>query len=346
MATKTLTTQRYAPDLACGASRELQKLKQQLLSGNAELKSLRQKTSELGHLRRQLLRQTQIPVRAAASVDITQDISGLSSLLSSQLAKQSNRQELQRIRAEFLHIQRELGRMQTALALNRFRIVWVVVGVCWFALLGTKGYRLTLDALATLSPVSMPELPVVDRALGLAHRTIASRPPSRSTPPSIAVDATHNGPSAPASALPWVAAVQSTSGDINALRRAIISQESSGNFRAVNPDSGALGYGQVMPDNLPTWSRDALGHEVSPSEFLNNPNVQIAIVNHKLAEYLQEELAKGVSEDIAIRRAASRWYAGDAYLYDDAKPQVYGEHQYPSVRDYTLSILQKYQTHD
>ncbi|HEY9737560.1 MAG TPA: peptidoglycan DD-metalloendopeptidase family protein [Trichocoleus sp.] len=129
---------------------------------------------------------------------------------------------------------------------------------------------------------------------------------------------------------------------LNALRQAIVGQESGGNFRAINPHSGALGYGQIMPENLPSWSRAALGREVGAAEFLNSPELQIAIINHKLGEYLQEELASGADYDTAIRRVASRWYSGQGHLYDDPTPQFYGAGSYPSIRDYTLSILEKY----
>jgi hypothetical protein len=146
----------------------------------------------------------------------------------------------------------------------------------------------------------------------------------------------------------WAAAVlgiQLPGGDgtsLDALRRAIIGKESGGNFQAVNPHSGALGYGQVMPRNLPSWSRAALGREVSRTEFLNSPDLQIAIINHRLGLYLGEETAKGADHDTAIRRVASRWYSGQAHLYNNTKPQRYGAGHYPSINDYTLDVLAKY----
>jgi hypothetical protein len=145
----------------------------------------------------------------------------------------------------------------------------------------------------------------------------------------------------------WAAAVLGVampSGELDALRRAIIGQESGGNFKAINRDSGALGYGQVMPANLPSWSRAALGREVSRQEFLNSPEIQIAIINHRLGLYLQEETAKGVDHDTAIRKVASRWYSGRAHLYNNTKPQAYGAGRYPSINDYTLAILRKYKS--
>ncbi|MFH7241815.1 MAG: C40 family peptidase [Spirulina sp.] len=129
---------------------------------------------------------------------------------------------------------------------------------------------------------------------------------------------------------------------LDRLRRVIIGHESSGNFRAVNPDSGALGYGQVMPNNLPAWSRAALGREVSRGEFLNSPAIQIAIINHRLGLYLAEELAQGHDQDTAIRRVASRWYSGRPHLYNNTGRQFYGGREYPSIDAYTRSILAKY----
>lgn len=50
--------------------------------------------------------------------------------------------------------------------------------------------------------------------------------------------------------------------DINRLMRALASQESGGNHELINGDSGASGKWQVMPENIPSWSRAALGREL------------------------------------------------------------------------------------
>jgi hypothetical protein len=103
-----------------------------------------------------------------------------------------------------------------------------------------------------------------------------------------------------------------------------------------------MGYGQVMPANLPAWSRAAVGREVSRDEFLNSRDIQIRIINHKLGEYLSEELARGADRDTAIRRVASRWYSGRGDLYANTRPQTYNGRPYPSIDSYTRSILRKY----
>jgi hypothetical protein len=133
------------------------------------------------------------------------------------------------------------------------------------------------------------------------------------------------------------------SSDVVALRRSIIGQESAGNFSAVNPDSGALGYGQVMPENVAPWSKDALGYALTPEEFLAHPDLQLTVLNHKLTQYWEDALiAANGDKDTAVRMVASRWYSGRADWYNSTAPQYYNGTEYPSIQAYTLSILERY----
>ncbi|MBD1858587.1 MULTISPECIES: peptidoglycan DD-metalloendopeptidase family protein, partial [Leptolyngbya] len=128
-----------------------------------------------------------------------------------------------------------------------------------------------------------------------------------------------------------------------ALRDAIMGQESSGDHRAVNRHSGALGLYQIMPDNLPSWSKAAVGREVGRDEFLNDPKLQTKIANHQMATMFRTAMnSSGGNEDIAVRKVASEWYSGQQGLYDDPTPQYYGGGTYPSIREYTQSILSRY----
>ena len=130
--------------------------------------------------------------------------------------------------------------------------------------------------------------------------------------------------------------------NINGLRRAIVGKESGGNFSAVNPDSGALGYGQVMPANVPSWTKEHYGRSLTPKEFLANREAQMAVVNGQIAKIVRQQLAAGYKGGIAIRRAASIWYSGRGDLYDDNRPQFDKGRRYPSIREYTLDILRRY----
>ena len=126
--------------------------------------------------------------------------------------------------------------------------------------------------------------------------------------------------------------------NINRLRQAIIGKESGGSFTVVNPDSGAIGIGQVMPENVGPWTQKHFGRRLTPAQFRKNPQAQMAVVNGQLNEILQQQLNAGYDAATAIRRTASIWYSGRGDLYNDPKPQ----NGYPSIRAYTLDILRRY----
>lgn len=128
------------------------------------------------------------------------------------------------------------------------------------------------------------------------------------------------------------------------IRQAIIGQESGANFRAINRHSGALGYAQIMPENLPSWSREALGYSVSKRDFLARPDLQIAIVDFKLNQYWQKSIvASNGNVAVAIKRVAAWWYSGRPERYTNTAPQYYNGHRYPSIAAYSQSILRRYQ---
>lgn len=133
-----------------------------------------------------------------------------------------------------------------------------------------------------------------------------------------------------------------------ALRRAIIGKESKADFQALNPHSGALGLGQIMPNNLSDWSQELLGYRLSSDEFLRHPELQIKIIDYKLGEYWEKAKADSDGdEDLAVLKVASNWYSGKPNLYKSRVAQSYKGtdgrwHHYPSVAQYSYAILQKY----
>jgi hypothetical protein len=132
--------------------------------------------------------------------------------------------------------------------------------------------------------------------------------------------------------------------ETEALSRAIINQESHANFRAVNPDSGALGYAQILPENLPAWSHEALGYEVTAQEFLADPKLQEKIIQHRINLYWHDALTESAGDkEQAVLRVASRWYSGDANLYTSTRSQSYNGQDYPSIAQYSQLILKKWQ---
>lgn len=131
---------------------------------------------------------------------------------------------------------------------------------------------------------------------------------------------------------------------IRHLRQAIIAQESSGDHHLLNPSgSGALGLGQVMPEELAKWSQEAVGREVSPQEFLNSPGLQIMVIDHKLTEYWQQAIVQANgNQSEAIQRVAAWWYSGNPDKFTDQTPQAWNGDEYPSVATYANQILERF----
>lgn len=86
--------------------------------------------------------------------------------------------------------------------------------------------------------------------------------------------------------------------------------ESGGNYQALGPTvtkgqyagERALGKYQVMPGNLPEWSKAALGVSISPQQFLANPELQERIVADRMSRIYQQY---GNWNDVA-----SVWFTG------------------------------------
>ncbi|MER8846051.1 phage tail length tape measure family protein [Mesorhizobium australicum] len=97
-------------------------------------------------------------------------------------------------------------------------------------------------------------------------------------------------------------------GNMSAYAAAIRSIESagSGGYSALGPvlknGNQALGAYQVMKSNLPSWSQDALGKTLSPSQFLADPGAQDAIFEKQFGKYISKY---GNPQD-----AASAWFTG------------------------------------
>ena len=139
--------------------------------------------------------------------------------------------------------------------------------------------------------------------------------------------------------------VRTLVGEVNLtnLRDAIIGNESGGNPSARNKRTSASGLGQILPSNIPQWSKDVLGREVSYEEFMANPNLQIQIIDGKLKQMLEEQRAAGYSGADLIRRVASQWYSGQPGLLDNRRGQGPQGNE-PSIYTYTTDILQRYQS--
>ncbi len=128
----------------------------------------------------------------------------------------------------------------------------------------------------------------------------------------------------------------SARGDFGSFVRAISGRESGGNYRARNPDSGALGKYQIMPANVAPWSREILGRSVTPNQFYNDPRLQEQIAQGMLRKYYDRYGPEG---------AAVAWYAGPGtaqkYLRQGGRGYDRAQGKYSSISAYALGILKK-----
>jgi len=124
-------------------------------------------------------------------------------------------------------------------------------------------------------------------------------------------------------------------GSFGAFLKAISGQESGGNYGARNRSSGAMGKYQIMPGNLggtrSGWDYEALGRDISSSQFMGSPALQEAIAQYKLRQYYNRYGPWG---------AAVAWYAGPGSV---GKVGRYDRSQgsYPSIRQYADSIMRR-----
>lgn len=100
----------------------------------------------------------------------------------------------------------------------------------------------------------------------------------------------------------------------------MIESAGSGGYSALGPllKSGdqALGAYQVMKSNLPSWSTEAFGKAMSPSQFLSNPAAQDTIFQQQFGKLLDKY---GNSND-----AASAWFTGGPLSKGAGKSDVLG----------------------
>lgn len=122
------------------------------------------------------------------------------------------------------------------------------------------------------------------------------------------------------------------SGDLGKLINAIRAKESGGSYSARNRHSGALGAYQIMPGNIASWSKAALGYSISTSQFLNSPQLQDAIAKHRLGMYFRKYGAAG---------AALAWYAGEGALKYSEATRNRSQGPYPSMNSYVRDILRR-----
>ena len=116
-------------------------------------------------------------------------------------------------------------------------------------------------------------------------------------------------------------------GSAGSYRDAIASIESrgSGDYSAIGPvtKSGDRAYGryQVMGNNIPEWTKAALGKSMTPEQFLADQSAQNAVFDHRFGMYVQK-----YGEEAAARA----WFGGEGAIKKPNAKDVLGT----TVNDY------------
>jgi hypothetical protein len=223
----------------------------------------------------------------------------------------------------------------------------VLVGVLWW-LVGRQdsGLRATADKVKTLPSTVSVQPNVAPSNGGTAAAPAASMPsvlplPSTAAIPTGSPSSIREYPSYGIVLKPRPLPLDKVTEQIlNGLMSSIISQESGGNPNLQHPISKAIGLGQVLPSNIPTWTQEAFGQELTVEQFKNSPDGQFYTIRYKLFEYYRRAIAASSGDlYLAVRRVGAQWYSGQADLYESTKPVATG----PTVRDYTLQVLSRFQ---
>lgn len=126
--------------------------------------------------------------------------------------------------------------------------------------------------------------------------------------------------------------------DENARRQAAVAGiESGGKYNLTGPViktgayAGDKAYGkyQVMGKNIPEWTKAALGKEMTPEEFLANPQAQDAVFNHKFGQ---------LSDKYGPVGASKAWFAGEGGMVDPNRKDQLGT----SVQSYANQFAKSY----
>lgn len=119
---------------------------------------------------------------------------------------------------------------------------------------------------------------------------------------------------------------------IDRASRATASIESGGAYDKLGPmTKGDRAYGkyQIMGNNVGPWSKQYLGQEMTPDQFLANPDAQEALYKAKFGEYLQKYGPEG---------AAKAWFAGEKGMKNPNAKDILGT----TVQSYGQKFMNSY----
>lgn len=98
-------------------------------------------------------------------------------------------------------------------------------------------------------------------------------------------------------------------------------------------NNGLVSEWQILPENIPRWSKQCHTQELTPSQFEGSPLTARAILVCVMRDIFSEQYkASGNNESLAVRRTAAWWLTGNANQYNTG-----------STAPYTQNVLAFYQ---
>lgn len=126
---------------------------------------------------------------------------------------------------------------------------------------------------------------------------------------------------------------------LDRMRDSVITQESGGDPKVKNARTSATGLFQVMPANIPSWTKSHYGKSLTPEQFASDVNAQEKVFRGEMGKYVNKALQKAKGdEDLATRMAAAAWYGGEGAMHRYDDPTKFRPNE-PSFQEYTTSIL-------
>jgi len=81
---------------------------------------------------------------------------------------------------------------------------------------------------------------------------------------------------------------------------------------------------QIKPENIPRWSRQCTGKELTPTQFQDSPATARSILVCVMRNVFREQYgASNNNESLAVQRTASWWMTGDATRYNSTPTTSY-----------------------
>jgi hypothetical protein len=93
-----------------------------------------------------------------------------------------------------------------------------------------------------------------------------------------------------------------------------------------SPNDELYGDWQVKAENIPRWSKQCNGQELTPTQFQDSPVTARAILVCVMRDVLREQYAASSNnEPVAVKRAAAWWMTGNPDRYTDNSTATYAQ---------------------